>query len=163
MTQNVSFNFWPFPTFFVLLKLTCLVTLFDRKLQVFKNSPNWTVLAFWINLCPLKMQMRLFMWFLNTVFLLHLFEFSRVLNVKDRLTIYLSLWDYRWTASAQEEVNQWDPQRIVMSKLFSLIVLTTCWIPSQLTAQRVKFPNRWSLGKPSKRSWNALMVNKGAS
>ena len=31
---------WHFPPIFVLLKLTCLVTLFDRKLQVFKNSPN---------------------------------------------------------------------------------------------------------------------------
>ena len=30
--------FWHFPPNFDLLKLTCLVTLFDRKLQVFKNS-----------------------------------------------------------------------------------------------------------------------------
>ena len=37
ITQNVSFEF------FVLLKLTCLVTLFDRKLHVFKNSPKWTI------------------------------------------------------------------------------------------------------------------------
>ena len=39
------FEFWHFPPIFVLLKLTCLVTLFDRKLQVFKNSPKWTI--FW--------------------------------------------------------------------------------------------------------------------
>ena len=32
------FEFWHFPTIFVLFKLTCLVTLFDRKFQVFKNS-----------------------------------------------------------------------------------------------------------------------------
>ena len=32
-----------FSTNFVLLKLTCLVTLFDRKLQFFKNSPKWTL------------------------------------------------------------------------------------------------------------------------
>ena len=32
-----------------------LVTLFDRKLQVFKNSPKWTIfLAFLIHFCPLK-------------------------------------------------------------------------------------------------------------
>ena len=31
------FEFWHFPPIFILLKLTCLVTLFDRKLQVFKN------------------------------------------------------------------------------------------------------------------------------
>ena len=37
ITQNVAVPI------FVLLKLTCLVTLFDRKLQVFKNSPKWTI------------------------------------------------------------------------------------------------------------------------
>ena len=37
------FEFWHFSPIFVLLKLTCLVTLFDRKLQVFKNSPKWTI------------------------------------------------------------------------------------------------------------------------
>ena len=42
ITQNIAFEFWHFLPIFVLLKLTCLVTLFDRKLQVFKNSPNWT-------------------------------------------------------------------------------------------------------------------------
>ena len=36
-------NFGIFYQFFVLLKLTCLVTLFDRKLQVFKNSSKWTI------------------------------------------------------------------------------------------------------------------------
>ena len=48
ITQNVAFEFmtfWHFPPIFVLLKLTCLVTLFDSKLQVFKNSPKWTI--FW--------------------------------------------------------------------------------------------------------------------
>ena len=28
---------------FVSLKLTCLVTLFDRNLQIFKKSPKWTI------------------------------------------------------------------------------------------------------------------------
>ena len=37
------FQSWHFPPIFVLLKLTCLVTLFDRKLQAFKNSPTWTI------------------------------------------------------------------------------------------------------------------------
>ena len=32
-----------FPPIFVQLKLTCLVTLFDLKLHVFKNSPKWTI------------------------------------------------------------------------------------------------------------------------
>ena len=43
LAQNVVFEFWHFPPIFVLLKLTCLVTLFDRKLQVFKISPKWTI------------------------------------------------------------------------------------------------------------------------
>ena len=36
-------EFWHFPPIFVLLKLTCLVTLFDRKLQIFKNSSKQTI------------------------------------------------------------------------------------------------------------------------
>ena len=43
ITQNVAFELWHFPPIFVPLKLTCLVTLFDRKRQVFKNSPKWTI------------------------------------------------------------------------------------------------------------------------
>ena len=41
ITQNVTFDyfqFWHFLTIFVLLKMTCLVTLFDRKLQVFQKK-----------------------------------------------------------------------------------------------------------------------------
>ena len=37
------FEFWHFPPIFALLKVTCLVTLFDRKLRIFKNSPKWTI------------------------------------------------------------------------------------------------------------------------
>ena len=44
IAQNVTFEFWHFPPIFVLLKLTCLVTLFDRNLHVFKKSPKWTIL-----------------------------------------------------------------------------------------------------------------------
>ena len=36
---KLIFEFWHFPPIFVRLKLTCLVTLFDRKLQVFNNLP----------------------------------------------------------------------------------------------------------------------------
>ena len=39
-------QFWHVPSIFVLLKVTCLVTLFERKLQVFKISLNWPFLAF---------------------------------------------------------------------------------------------------------------------
>ena len=49
-----GFQFWHFLSFFVLLKWTCLVTLVDRKLHDFKNSPKLTVLAFLIRFCPLK-------------------------------------------------------------------------------------------------------------
>ena len=43
VTQNVAFEFWHFSPIFVLWKLTCLVKLFDRKLQFSKNSPKWTI------------------------------------------------------------------------------------------------------------------------
>ena len=39
------FQLWHFPPIFDLLKVTCLVTLFDLKLQVFKNSPKRII--FW--------------------------------------------------------------------------------------------------------------------
>ena len=35
--SHLNFEFWHFPSIFDLLKLTCLVTLFDRKLHVFKK------------------------------------------------------------------------------------------------------------------------------
>ena len=41
--SNFIFQFWHFLPFFVLLKVTCLVTLFDRKVQVFKNSSKPTI------------------------------------------------------------------------------------------------------------------------
>ena len=37
IAKNESHYLVKFPPIFVLLKLTCLVTLFDRKLQVFKK------------------------------------------------------------------------------------------------------------------------------
>ena len=50
-------NFWilAFSNNFCLIKLTCLVTLFDHKLQVFKNLPKLTIFGILINFCPLKM------------------------------------------------------------------------------------------------------------
>ena len=57
ITQNVAFEFnefWHFPPIFVMLKLTCLVTLFDRKLQFLKKPrQNGKFFAFLINFCPL--------------------------------------------------------------------------------------------------------------
>ena len=50
------FKFWHFPPIFVLLKLTCLVALFDRKLQIFENSSKLTIFSnFKMNFCPIKM------------------------------------------------------------------------------------------------------------
>ena len=57
-TQNVAFEFFNFGIFlpiFVLSELTCLVTLFDRKLQVFEKSPKWTFFGIFKEFCPLKM------------------------------------------------------------------------------------------------------------
>ena len=45
-TQNISFElfiFGIFHQFFVLSKMTCLVTLFDHKLHIFKISPKRTI------------------------------------------------------------------------------------------------------------------------
>ena len=36
-------RFWDFIPIFALLKVTCLVTLFDRKIQVFKNLPKLNI------------------------------------------------------------------------------------------------------------------------
>ena len=43
--SHLSFSILSFSTNFcpIKIKLTCLVTLFDRKFQVFKNSPKWTI------------------------------------------------------------------------------------------------------------------------
>ena len=74
-------NFWilAFPPIFVLLKVTCLVTLSDRKLHIFKNSSTWTIFGIFYLLlstqnvnvarCSLRSQcwMRLFLWFSNTL------------------------------------------------------------------------------------------------
>ena len=50
------FLFWQFPQIFVLLKLTCLVTLFERiNFRFSKTRQNGSFLAFLINFCPLKM------------------------------------------------------------------------------------------------------------
>ena len=43
--SHSNFSILAFSPIFVLLKLTCLVALFDSKLQVFKNSPKRTSLA----------------------------------------------------------------------------------------------------------------------
>ena len=55
--MNVAFEFsiLEFSTNFVLLELTCLVTLFDWKLQTFKNFPKLTFSSFFINFCPFKL------------------------------------------------------------------------------------------------------------
>ena len=37
------------------LQLTCLVTLFDRKLQIFQKLAKLTILAFPMNFCPIKL------------------------------------------------------------------------------------------------------------
>ena len=45
-------QFWNFPPIFELLKLTCLVTLLDRKLQFLKYRQNWPFLTFLMNFFP---------------------------------------------------------------------------------------------------------------
>ena len=40
------FKSWHFPPIFDLWKVTCLGTLFDRKFQIFKNSPKLTLFGY---------------------------------------------------------------------------------------------------------------------
>ena len=44
------FQLWHFPSFLVLMKLTCLVALFDHKFQFFKNCQNWPFFGIFIEL-----------------------------------------------------------------------------------------------------------------
>ena len=77
ITWNIAFEFWHFPSIFCLLKMTCLVKLFDRKLKFFqqfaKMNHFW---HFWLTFVHSKCKrsslrsqcwMRLFLWFSNTV------------------------------------------------------------------------------------------------
>ena len=48
------FEFWHFPPIFDLLKLTCLVALFDASFRFSKTRQNESFLTFLINFCPLK-------------------------------------------------------------------------------------------------------------
>ena len=71
------FSLLAFAINFCLIKVICLVTLFDHKIQVFKNSPKSTIfgilkLTFVYSKCKrtsLRSQswMRLFLWFSNTM------------------------------------------------------------------------------------------------
>ena len=54
ITQSVAFEFWHFPPIFVLLIVTSLVILFDRKLQIFKNSSKWTNFGIFDLLLPIQ-------------------------------------------------------------------------------------------------------------
>ena len=47
-------EFWHFPPIFVLLKVTCLAIVFDRKLQIFKNSPKWTIIGIFNQLSSIQ-------------------------------------------------------------------------------------------------------------
>ena len=60
ITQNVAHEFLNFGIFhqflsYFKIKLTCLVTLFDRKLLVFKTRQYAPFLPFLIKFCPLKL------------------------------------------------------------------------------------------------------------
>ena len=91
--------FWHFPPIFVLLKVTCLVTLFDRKHQVFKNSPNLPLFCIFnellstqnVNVACFAWQywIRLFLWFPNTVPVL-ISNLLVVLSFIGRLEKYVS-------------------------------------------------------------------------
>ena len=47
-----DYQFWHFPLIFVLLEFVCLETLFDRKLQVFKNLSKLAIFSIFNELMP---------------------------------------------------------------------------------------------------------------
>ena len=70
-------HFVPFPPIFCLLKMTCLVTLFDRKLQVFQKLAKinhfrhfqWTFVHSKCKSSSLRFNIKwdIFLWFSNSV------------------------------------------------------------------------------------------------
>ena len=84
------FELWHFRGIFVQLKLTCLVTMFDSKIQAFKKIAK--MFHFWHFYSFLSTQnirfMRLFLWFSNTVGHFGLFFYN---NAWCRLCTYLAL------------------------------------------------------------------------
>ena len=71
---------WHFPSIFVQLKLTCLVTLFDRKLQVFKTRQKWQLLN--ETFCVIFKHRVVF------AFMLHLFiDLTFIANLKHLIKI----------------------------------------------------------------------------
>ena len=96
--SHLNFSIWAFPPIFVVLKLTCLVTLFDPKLQIFKNSPKLTIFGIfnWLlstqKRSSLRSQcrMRLFLWFSNTTYLPQLPHYSRICSTNLQFLLRLT-------------------------------------------------------------------------
>ena len=83
---------------FVRLKVTCHVTLFDRKLQVFKHSPKWTVFGIYNELLSTQN--------------INVARFAR--NVKcDFFCDFQTLWSYRWinTIDVKKPTQNWKISR----------------------------------------------------
>ena len=80
-----GFLFWHFSLIFVLLKLTCLVTLFDRKLQVFQKLAKMTFLAFLMNFVHLY----------RIIWLLQVWHFSPI-YILLKLTCLVTLLDRKF-------------------------------------------------------------------
>ena len=82
--SHLNFSILAFTTNFVLLKVICLVTLFDSKFQVFKKSPKWTIFRIFNELLSThnvnvarfsrNLLMRLFLWFSNNVIFVAIFQ-----------------------------------------------------------------------------------------
>ena len=99
MTQYVAFEVWHFPPIFVLLKLTCLVTLFYHKLQVFQTRQNGPFLPFLMTFVHSKCKrsslrtqrwMRPFLWFLHNLF----FKVVKVMYILPYKSVYVNLFKF---------------------------------------------------------------------
>ena len=108
------FQFRHFPSIFVQLKVTCLLTLFDY-FRFSKTRRNGLFLEYFMNVCPLckcsslrsQCWMRLYLWFSNIVCLksLELFwgyllvyvrDYYKILQMKQ--LVLASLWYFRMNA-----------------------------------------------------------------
>ena len=86
---QISFNVvWHFPPIFVLYKFNCLVTLFDQKHKVFKNSPTWIIFGIFNELLfPQNVNVTQSLAMLNETF-------SVIFKHRDLIGILFICWVY---------------------------------------------------------------------
>ena len=92
--SHFDFDILAFSNYLCPIRIHRLVTLFNCKLQEFKHSPKWTISAFLINFCPLKMKTLLAsLATLNKIFSV-IFKLSDISKELIKKSINISFWKY---------------------------------------------------------------------